>query len=94
MGSKTGASKIRPNFAITPEMRTWAEAKVPRVDIELETEKFVDYFLACGKAMADWDATWRNWMRRCTLFKGAALKQAPPDRQQQTSLGRDIWALE
>lgn len=69
-----GKTRLPKDFEITDAMRLWAAEKTPLVDIDQETEKFVDYWLACGKTMADWEATWRNWMRRCTTFKGASLK--------------------
>jgi hypothetical protein len=42
------------NFAAT---RNWPQAR-----IESEGERFRDYWLANGKAKADWAATWRNWV--------------------------------
>lgn len=65
---------IDPDFTITDKMRAWADKKVPRVDIDEETEKFVDYWLAHGRKMASWEATWRNWMRRAPKFDGCAYK--------------------
>lgn len=64
---------IAHDFEISDEMRMWAEARVSMVNIDVETEKFIDYWLSTGKVMADWTATWRQWMRRCTEFKGACL---------------------
>lgn len=69
-----GKTRLPRDFLITDAMRSWAQEKTPLVDLDAESEKFVDYFKACGKSMADWEATWRNWMRRCTTFKGASLK--------------------
>lgn len=59
---------IPVDFKITDEMRVWARAKVPQVDIEAQTEIFCDYWRAHGKKMMDWAATWRNWMRRSPEF--------------------------
>jgi len=50
------------DFLITEDMRIWAETKVPGVDIDEETEMFVDHEFA--HSHKDWPATWRNWMRR------------------------------
>lgn len=50
------------DFLITDAMRIWAEAKVPGVDIDEETEMFCDHEFA--HSHKDWTATWRNWMRR------------------------------
>jgi hypothetical protein len=55
-------------FPITEDMRVWAREKVPNVDIDGQHEQFCDYWRAHGKKMADWTATWRNWMRRAPEF--------------------------
>lgn len=66
-----GKRQIPEGFSVTPEMRAWAEMKAPSVDIDREHESFVDYWLAHGTKMADWPATWRNWMRRAPKMGGA-----------------------
>jgi hypothetical protein len=55
----------------TPELIDWVSKEYPSVDIILETEKFIDHFSANGKPMKDWNAAWRNWMRRTSEFQGA-----------------------
>jgi hypothetical protein len=52
------------DFKITPSLRTWANQHCPRLDLEYHTAEFTDHWLSTGKQKADWDATWRNWMRR------------------------------
>jgi hypothetical protein len=59
------ASRIREDFEVTPEMRLWAAAKAPNADLGLETEKFINFWVAkSGKdaTKLDWVATWRNWI--------------------------------
>lgn len=51
-------------FLITDDMLAWAKEKTPAVNIDRETENFIDYWKGVGKPMADWPATWRNRMRR------------------------------
>lgn len=46
----------------------WAGEKHPLVDINVEAEKFLDYFLATGKCYANWDAAFRNWVRRAVDY--------------------------
>jgi len=38
--------------------------KFPRADLEYYLDEMRDHFLANGKLMASWDATYRNWVRR------------------------------
>lgn len=51
-------------FLMTEVMLAWAADSAPLVNLDRETERFIDYWTAEGKSKADWDATWRNWMRR------------------------------
>ena len=32
--------------------------------VQDEADRFRDYWIGTGKPMADWEATWRNWIRR------------------------------
>lgn len=48
-------------------MREWAADRVPNVNVNLSTERFVNYWRAESGAKAsklDWVATWRNWLLR------------------------------
>lgn len=49
-------------FEITPDLRDWAKAKAPDVDVDRETERFRDWEFKHGRT--DWPATWRTWMAR------------------------------
>lgn len=51
-----------PEFAITPELREWARAESPGVDVDRETASFKDHEFRTPHS--DWPAAWRNWMRR------------------------------
>ena len=42
----------------------WAQKERPDLDVESVSNQFRDYWVGTGKAMADWEATWRNWVRR------------------------------
>jgi hypothetical protein len=77
--SKTAVPK---NFPITPEMRAWAAEKCPLVvDLEFETEQFVDHWTAKRELRADWLATWRTWMRNQQKWTAARSAQQQ-DRPQ------------
>jgi hypothetical protein len=59
------ATRIAEDFEITDPMRQWAAEKTPGIDLVLETEKFINYWVAkSGKdaTKVDWVATWRNWI--------------------------------
>lgn len=58
-------------------MREWAAARCPMVDVETETEKFVNYWSAKAGRDArktDWRRTWQNWMLRAEEFRQAPTK--------------------
>jgi hypothetical protein len=60
-------TRIPDDFAVTPEMVTWARENAPQVNGGYETAKFVDYWRAkAGRdaTKTDWIGTWRNWMRK------------------------------
>tara|TARA_R100001530_G_scaffold136286_1_gene116221 strand:- start:1613 stop:1957 length:345 start_codon:yes stop_codon:yes gene_type:complete len=46
----------------------------PGVDIQYEQDKFVDYYLSNGGVSANWEAAFRNWIRRADEYgrKGEA----------------------
>lgn len=45
------------------------------LDIELERKSFIDYYQSNGKKMIDWDASFRNWLRKAYEFKGNKQKR-------------------
>jgi uncharacterized protein YdaU (DUF1376 family) len=53
-----------PDFAITTELRAWAEEEMPDVDIQVETAKFRDYTFKTARTEKQWQGEWRNWMRK------------------------------
>lgn len=58
-----------PNdFVITDAMRAWAKERVPNVDIDFETEQFLDSHAAKGNKFLDWTRAWHTWMRNARKF--------------------------
>lgn len=41
----------------------------PEVNVRYEKDKFVDYYLANGGVSANWEATFRNWIRRADEYR-------------------------
>lgn len=59
------ATRISDDFQVTEAMKQWAAEKAPHADLNLETEKFINFWIAkSGKdaTKMDWPATWRNWI--------------------------------
>lgn len=66
-------TRIPEGFAITDSMAAWAAEKIPSdVDLLEETQRFRDYWTAIPGTRGvklDWEATWRNWMRKAAEFR-------------------------
>lgn len=64
-------SRLPTDFTITEEMRAWAQREYPAVPIDLETDKFRDYWQSQSGSRGvklDWQATWRNWIRNANDY--------------------------
>lgn len=98
-------TRIDPAWILTPELEQAARSIVngahATVDIALEAAKFRDHWQATPGARgrkSDWDATWRNWIRRA-IPQGhrpgaphAARPARKPSLAEQTE--RDLDLLE
>jgi hypothetical protein len=65
------------DWTLPDDWKTWAEKERPDVDVVLAADSFRDFWI--GKAgkegrKADWQATWRNWVRnqRAQTYRKAA----------------------
>lgn len=65
----TRASSVPEIFPITEAMRAWAQEHVPDVNVDRETEQFLDYYRAEGNVFKDWIAAWRTWMQKAVSFQ-------------------------
>ncbi len=74
-----GATPTPSAFPITFPMRNWITDTFTTmhsdlistlgIDVEAETEKFLDYHRSKGSRFVDWNAAWKNWMRKAVDFK-------------------------
>lgn len=62
--------RVPLSWVLTPELRSALKRECPQVDQDLEERKFRDHTF--GVARSDWNATFRNWVRK------AAEARAPP----------------
>lgn len=62
--AKACASTPTPDhFSIGDDLKEWASTNVPSLDVEAETEKFLDHHRSKGNKFKDWNSAWRKWMR-------------------------------
>lgn len=84
-GARKRATPVPKTFTITDERRSWAVSKgVPAGDVDIETEKFLDYHRSKGNTLTDWTAAWRNWMRKALDFRRADSRGRENGRQSQS----------
>jgi hypothetical protein len=69
-GRRKRATPPPDHMLISDEMRSWAAENAPDVKLVVETAKMLDWARGKGEKKADWQATWRNWMRRCQTDVG------------------------
>ena len=61
------ATRIPENWELSAELQEWTFLENPRIDIKRVLDSFTDYWRSVPAAKGrklDWDATWRNWVRR------------------------------
>ena len=69
------ATRISNDYEPTKDLLDWQSNNFPDVNVQLETEKFKDFFLSSPKGVKlDWDAAWRNWIRNSSKPKPWAKK--------------------
>jgi len=59
-------TRLSEDWMPSDELIAWAIKDFPMVDLRIETDKFIDYWIArndAGAIKRSWDRTWRNWIR-------------------------------
>lgn len=76
------------DFTVSDDMRAWAADNAPTVDVDAQTQRFVDHWTSKGERRIDWVATWRNWIRNAADWGGRtrAQRPAPPGRPTEPRL--------
>lgn len=64
----TAKQQLRDDFSVTAEMREWAAANAPGIDIDTELAQFRDYHRSNASVKADWVSAWRTWMRNANKW--------------------------
>ena len=64
------ATQLSPDWTPSLGLLAWAREKFPKVtDLAGETETFHDHWKSKAETRVDWDATWRNWIRKADKFR-------------------------
>ena len=78
---RSRGSRLPNGWSLPAEWKAWACTERTDLDIDAEAAKFADYWHAKpGKdgCKADWQATWRNWVRNAR--GGQSMGARPADR--------------
>lgn len=62
----TKTTKIPSNFV--PSEKHLQLSTELGLDVQKESDKFIDHYKATGKSMTDWNACFRNWLRKAKDF--------------------------
>jgi hypothetical protein len=68
IGPRKRGTTAPDHFDITDKLRGWATENAPGIDVDAETENFLDHHRAKGSTFKSWDAAWRTWMRNAVKF--------------------------
>lgn len=68
-----------------PSEKTLARTRerYPSMPIDIEIEKFRDYYLSKGTKRSNWDASWRTWCANGNTFANGAWTQSPAPGESQ-----------
>lgn len=78
-------TSVPEKFELTSERLTWLQAnQIPNPQIE--TEKFLDYHRARASQFSDWEAAWRNWMRRSGEFQSEKNSRENSDQTSEDQI--------
>jgi uncharacterized protein YdaU (DUF1376 family) len=75
----TRGSRLPTDWKPNAELAEWSKAERPDLDLRKVFAEFKDYWssIAGSKGVRlDWDATWRNWVRKQTATKQTFAQQA------------------
>lgn len=86
-----GSRRCPESFEVNDDLRAWAADNfphLPEAGLERETAKFRDHTF--NRAISDWPATWRNWIRRAMDGRAApaAAPQSFAERDREAGMAR------
>lgn len=82
-------TRLPADFSLTADMVAWVNDRALNVDLELETEKFKNYWESKTGANAtklDWVKTWKNWILNTQSY-GKITKGRTDNRTNRAKLG-------
>lgn len=94
-GGKKRGTRLDPSWMPPQPLIDQMRNECPAVDLASEHKVFIDYWIAQPGQKGiklDWEATWRNWMRR--KQGDSSKRMTPTQRAQQTAAaGRQVAGM-
>ena len=75
----TRGTRLPADWKPNAELAAWSKAERPDLELRKVFEEFKDYWSSVagsGGVKLNWDATWRNWVRKQTAAKASFAQQA------------------
>ncbi|WP_133296036.1 hypothetical protein [Zooshikella ganghwensis] len=90
------ATQTPNDFLITTELVEWAAKQSIKINLDLETEKFLNHHRAKNSKFSCWQSAWRNWMLRAEAYaEEKKLRQPPPPvNSNQLDWDDTSWRLD
>ena len=88
---------VDPDWRPSDEVAAGIKSEHPTLDIAAEHKVFIDYWRGTGKPMKDWEAVWRNWMRRAAKEHARNAGNGHSRSQNQLAAnmaGWDAWVAD
>lgn len=83
------AHTIPDNFTVTDEMKNWFTEKGFSLDIQEETEEFIEYWKSEGGKKKNWQLTWKNRMRDQQKRYGASKSKRTSKARPENFTSKD-----
>lgn len=81
-------TQIPPEWAVSDELRAWANEKHPTVNLAREGAQFRDHHMARGTTFVDWGRAFQTWVRNAEEFssRGNGTAHQRPQEARQMDL--------
>ncbi len=90
----TKGTRLPEDWTLPQSWKNWALAQRPDLDPDRIAEEFRDFWISKTGQNAtklNWEATWRNWVRRQKQHQEPALKPQSHAIRQQPRVSRQQW---
>lgn len=86
--ARSRGSRLPTDWTLPPEWWVWAQQERPDLNVDREAASFADHWHAKAGAdgvKLDWEATWRNWIRRAFMHAGPGARPPRESLSEQSA---------